>query len=50
MDQTAGPTVPTPQDAVPAVPQAGHAPVSFSDRVPALAWLIAAGSWRSSSG
>jgi hypothetical protein len=42
MDQTADPTVPTPQDAVPAVPQAGHPPVSFSDRVPALAWLIAA--------
>jgi len=38
MDQTAGPTVPAPQAAV---PRAGQAPGSFSDRVPVLAWLIA---------
>ena len=39
MDQAVGPTVPTPQAAV---PQAGQAAGSSSDRVPALAWLIAA--------
>jgi len=42
MDQDAGPAVPTPQAAVPAVPLAGQGPGSFPDRVPALAWLIAA--------
>ena len=38
MDQTVGPTVPTPQAGI---PQAGQAAGSSSDRVPALAWLIA---------
>jgi Dolichyl-phosphate-mannose-protein mannosyltransferase len=42
MDQATGPTGPAPQAAVPAVPQAGQAPGSSRDRVPALAWLIAA--------
>jgi len=39
VDQTVGPTDPTPQTAV---LQAGQAAGSSSDRVPALAWLIAA--------
>ncbi len=38
MDQAAGSTVP----AAAAGPQAGRAPVSSSDRIPVLAWLIAA--------
>ena len=42
MDQAADPAVPAPRAAVPAVPLAGQGPGSFSDRVPALAWLIAA--------
>jgi Dolichyl-phosphate-mannose-protein mannosyltransferase len=42
MDQAAGPTVPTLRAGVPAFPQAGQAPGLSSDRVPALAWLIAA--------
>jgi hypothetical protein len=42
MDQAADPAVPAPQTAVPAVPLAGQEPGSFSARVPALAWLIAA--------
>jgi hypothetical protein len=42
MDQAAGPTIPPRRAGVPAVPQAGQAPGSSSDRVPALAWLTAA--------
>jgi hypothetical protein len=39
MDETADPAAATPQAAV---PLAGQAPGSFSDRVPGSAWLIAA--------
>ena len=42
MDQTVGPSVPTPRAGVPAVPQAGQAAGLSSDRVPALAWFTAA--------
>ena len=42
MGQAADPAVPAPQAAVPAVSLAGQGPGSCSDRVPALAWLIAA--------
>jgi len=42
MDQTAGPAVPAPQPAVPVVPRAGQRAGLSSDRVPVLAWLIAA--------
>jgi hypothetical protein len=42
MDQTAGPAASTPRAAAPVLPRARRAAASAPDRVPALAWLIAA--------